>query len=52
MSAFGLEALQLLTPDRHSRLLEALLKAAGGVCGIGVSQFGQLVLRSQTNRAS
>jgi VanZ family protein len=41
-SAFALEALQLLTPDRHGRLLDALVKAAGGICGIGVGQLGQL----------
>src|ERR1700761_4656919 len=33
-SAFGLEALQLLTPDRHGRILDALVKVAGGICGI------------------
>ena len=44
ISAFGLEALQLLTPDRHARLLDALVKAAGGVCGIGIGQLAQLVL--------
>jgi len=47
-SAFTLEALQLLTLDRHGRLLDALVKAAGGICGIGVSQF---VLRTQMRRA-
>ena len=46
-SAFTLEALQLLTPDRHGRLLDALVKAAGGICGIGVGQF---VLRTQMSR--
>jgi hypothetical protein len=45
--AFTLEALQLLTPDRHGRLLDALVKAAGGISGIGV---GRLVLRRQTGR--
>jgi hypothetical protein len=30
-SAFGLEALQLLTPDRHGRILDALVKASGGI---------------------
>jgi VanZ like family len=35
-SAFTLEALQLLTPDRHGRVLDALVKAAGGICAIGV----------------
>jgi VanZ family protein len=51
-SAFGLKALQLLTPDRHGRLVDALVKAAGGICGIGVGQLGRLVLRAQTSRAS
>ena len=50
-SAFGLEALQLLTPDRHARVIDALVKAAGGICGIGVGQLGQLFSRAQTNRA-
>ena len=44
ISAFGLEALQLLTPDRHARLLDALVKAAGGVCGIGIGSAGTACL--------
>jgi VanZ family protein len=52
MSAFGLEALQLLTPDRHGRLIDALVKAAGGTFGIGIAQLGQLVLRTHANRTS
>ena len=44
ITAFGLEALQLLTPDRHARLLDALVKAAGGVCGIGIAQLAQQLL--------
>jgi hypothetical protein len=50
-SAFALEALQLLTPDRHGHLLDAAVKAAGGVCGIGIAQLGALFLRSQFSRA-
>jgi len=50
-SAFGLEALQLLTPDRHARVIDALVKAAGGICGIGFGLLGQLFSRVQTNRA-
>ena len=46
-SAFGLEALQLLTPDRHGRFLDALIKASGGICGIGVGQLGSLLLRTR-----
>jgi VanZ family protein len=51
-SALGLEALQLLTPDRHGRLIDALVKAAGGICGIGIGQLRQLVLRTRIDRAS
>jgi hypothetical protein len=50
-SAFGLEALQLLTPDRHARLLDATVKAAGGISGLGIGQLGQLFLRTQIKRA-
>ncbi len=39
--AVGLEALQLLTPDRHGRSVDAIVKIVGGVCGIGA---GQMVL--------
>jgi VanZ family protein len=49
-SAFVLEALQLLTPDRHGRLVDALAKAAGGICGIGLGQIAPLVLRAQIDR--
>jgi hypothetical protein len=52
ISAFGLEAMQLLTPDRHGRLIDAAIKAVGGVCGIGISQLALLVLPAQTNRVS
>jgi VanZ family protein len=51
-SAFGLEALQLLTPDRHGRLLDAAVKAAGGICGVGISQLAALILRAKISRAS
>lgn len=33
-SAVVLEGLQLLTPDRHGRVVDALMKMAGGACGI------------------
>ena len=39
-SAVALEALQLLTPDRHRRILNALVKALSGICGTGVGQLG------------
>jgi hypothetical protein len=51
-SALALEALQLLTPDRHGRLLDAAMKAAGGICGIGIGQLGTLFLRAQFGRTS
>ena len=48
ISAFGLEALQLLTPDRHARLLDASMKAVGGFCGMGIAQLVQMFLRNST----
>ena len=50
-SAFGLEALQLLTPDRHGRLLDAAVKAAGGICGIGIGHLAAAILRVRMGRA-
>jgi VanZ family protein len=53
-SALALESLQLLTPDRHGRVLDAVVKAVGGICGIGVSQAALFLLRiqrAQTDRA-
>jgi VanZ family protein len=49
-SAFALEALQLLTPDRHGRLLDAMVKAAGGVGGITVGQLASFLLRVPIGR--
>ncbi len=37
-SAVLLESLQLLTPDRHARILDAFEKIAGGVVGIIVGR--------------
>lgn len=34
--AGGLELAQALTPDRHAKLADALVKAAGGVLGVGM----------------
>jgi hypothetical protein len=40
VSAAGvLEILQLMTPDRHGHLLDAMIKAVGGTFGIGLSIF-------------
>ena len=44
-AALGLEALQLLTPDRHSRAADALVKALGGISGICVGQMASFLLR-------
>ena len=49
-SAFGLEALQLLTPDRHGRFIDAAVKAAGGICGIGVGRFALLLFERHAQR--
>lgn len=48
--ALGLETMQLLTPDRHGRLVDALVKATGGLCGIGVSQIARPLLWARINR--
>jgi VanZ family protein len=48
-SAIGLEALQLLTPDRHGRLIDAAVKVMGATCGIGVSHLAAMVLRTRTS---
>jgi VanZ family protein len=50
-SAFALEALQLVTPDRHGRLLDVAVKAAGGMCGVWISQIGVLIWQGNTHRA-
>lgn len=46
-AAVGLEALQLLTPDRHARVTDALVKALGAICGIGVGRLVSLLSRSK-----
>jgi VanZ family protein len=50
-AAVGLEALQLLTPDRHGRVLDAFVKAVGGICGISVGQLMSFLLRVKIGRA-
>jgi Trk-type K+ transport system membrane component len=49
-SAFGLEALQLLTPDRHGRTIDALAKAAGGLGGIGIGHLALWALQKHGPR--
>ena len=46
--AVALEILQLLTPDRHGRLLDAAVKVAGGIGGIGAGQLAIMLLKSRT----
>jgi VanZ family protein len=43
-AAIGLETLQLLTPDRHGRAADALVKALGGISGICVGQMAAFLL--------
>ena len=49
-AAIGLEAMQLLTPDRHARVADALAKALGGVCGIGIGQLVPFLMRLKSAR--
>lgn len=49
-SAFGLEALQLVTPDRHGNIIDALVKATGSACGIGAGQLVSLILQTWFRR--
>jgi VanZ like family len=44
-AAIGFEALQLLTPDRHGRAIDALTKALGGISGISLGQMASFLLR-------
>lgn len=46
-SAFLLEAAQLLTPDRHGRIQDAIEKIAGGAGGILTGQLFLLLARSR-----
>lgn len=36
VAALGFEAVQLLTSDRHARFEDAMVKAAGGIVGVGI----------------
>jgi VanZ family protein len=49
--ALGLEGLQLLTPDRHGRAADALVKALGGISGISVGQMVSFLLRLKLDRS-
>ncbi|WP_225112389.1 VanZ family protein [Bradyrhizobium sp. NBAIM32] len=52
-SAVILEALQLLTLDRHGDLMDVLVKVAGGVCGISVVTLARVgITQAMTKIAS
>ena len=52
-SAIALEALQLLTPDRHGRLIDALVKVAGSFCGISFTCLARVIFaHAKTENAS
>ena len=51
-AAVGLETLQLLTPDRHGRVIDALVKALGGFFGISVGQLVSFLLRLKSPRSN
>src|ERR1700753_1950954 len=44
-AGLGVEALQLLAVDRHSRAADALVKALGGISGICVGQMASFLIR-------
>jgi len=44
-AALGLEALQLLTPDRHARATDAFVKSLGGISGICAGQLVYFLIR-------
>ncbi|MBR1147232.1 VanZ family protein [Bradyrhizobium sp. AUGA SZCCT0431] len=48
--AVALETMQLLTPDRHGRLLDAAVKMAGGIGGIGAGQLAVMLLKGKIGR--
>jgi VanZ family protein len=50
-AAAGLEALQVLTPDRHGRVFDALVKALGGICGITLGQLVSFLLGLRSARS-
>jgi VanZ family protein len=51
-AAVGLEALQVLTPDRHARVVDAAVKGLGGLCGISAGQLMSLLLRLKPARSA
>jgi len=49
-SAFVLEAMQLLTPDRHGRVLDALVKVVGGLGGIATGRGMLTIMQDHVER--
>ena len=45
-AAFGIEALQFLSPTRHPHLMDAAVKAAGVIAG-GLATFSYLLFRAR-----
>ncbi|MBR1217867.1 VanZ family protein [Bradyrhizobium sp. U87765 SZCCT0131] len=45
IGALSLELLQMLTPDRHARIVDAAFKVAGGFAGVVAAQVLLLVAR-------
>ena len=45
--AFGLEALQHITPDRHGHLADAFVKAVGGLAGCSVARLAEIVIEKR-----
>ena len=45
-SAVTLEAAQLLTPDRHGRLMDASVKIVGAFCGIGIVAVARIIAQA------
>ncbi len=51
LSAIGIEWLQELSPTRHARLDDALVKAVGALCGVVAARAGLLLVdRVQRSR--
>ncbi|MGQ8630715.1 antibiotic resistance protein VanZ [Agrobacterium sp. DKPNP3] len=47
VAAFGIEALQYLSPTRHPHLTDAAVKAAGAIAG-GTAMFSYLFFRARS----
>lgn len=50
-AAFGIEALQFLSPTRHPHLMDAAVKAAGAIAG-GLAALSYLQFRARLTAAS